>query len=38
LPGSKNGKILVFIVKILQSKELLPKIQCEKWKIGCGHP
>jgi len=28
--GSKNGKIHVFIVKILQGKELLPKIECEK--------
>jgi len=33
--GSKNSKIVVFIVKILQVRELLPKIECEKWKNGC---
>jgi len=35
IPRSKNGKIVVFIVKILQGKELLPKIEREKWKNGC---
>ena len=28
--GSKNGKIVAFIVKILQGKELLLKNECEK--------
>jgi len=28
--GSKNGKIVVFIVKVRQGKELLPKIEREK--------
>jgi len=28
--GSKNGKIVVFIVKILQGKKLLLKIEREK--------
>jgi len=32
---SKHGKIVDFIVKILQGKEFLPKIECEKWKNGC---
>jgi len=30
--GSKNSEIVVFIVKILQGKELLLKIKREKWK------
>jgi len=33
--GSQNGKIVVLIVKILQHKEWLPKIEREKWKNGC---
>jgi len=28
--GSKNGTIVVFVVKILQGKELLLKNECEK--------
>jgi len=33
--GSKNGKIVVFIVKILQGKELLSKIEREMMKWLC---
>jgi len=28
--GTKYDKILVFIVKILQGKKLLPKIECDE--------
>jgi len=38
LLGLKNDKVLAFIVKILQGKHLLPKIECEKWKNSCANP